>query len=278
MQFGRRKRARKIAKRNFMHIRFFIFCIMLLAGCGARIAPTPTALIPQPTARPSPTATLTAQANAQQIFPLTRGAQWVYQEVAYDTIPNDVLPERLNRQITATLLVTDTVMETQTRAPYYAARVVRARAIVSTTVALAELGEYGEIIFADNAPATKWYIFAGDKIYSQSETLDWNSVETAPLELQLPLAQGARWYPDAQQRAQFSTDEMVPGLRAVERAPRLDLPFGALSDCFVLHDFFNGGGVLTEFCPGVGIVGEHFDHAGTPFGSHKQLRQFTRGE
>ncbi len=259
--------------------------LFLIVGCSANVSPTATVSPPvptqtafAPTARSLPTASASANENALQVFPLTRGAQWVYAEMAYDTLPNDVLPQQANRQITATLLVTDTVIETQTRGAAYAAQVVRERQIVSTTIALAELGDYGEIIFADNAPATKWYIFASDKIFSQQENLDWDAVMSSTLELQLPLTANARWYPDAEQRAQFSTDEMVPGLRVLENAPRLHLPAGDFENCFVLHDFYNGGGVLTEFCPGIGIVGEHFDHAGTPFGSHKQLRQFTRGE
>ena len=259
--------------------------LFFIVGCGASVTPTstvpppvPTQTAVAPTARPLPTATASANENALLIFPLKNGAQWVYEEIAYDTLPNDVLPQLTNRQITATLLVTDTVVETQTRGAVYAAQVVRERDIVSATVTLAELGDYGEIIFADNAPATKWYIFAGDEIFSQFDVLDWDAVETSALELKLPLRAEARWYPDAEQRQQFSTDEMIPGLRVLENAPRLQLPAGDFENCFVLHDFYNGGGVLTEFCPGIGIVGEHFDHAGTPFGSHKQLRQFTRGE
>lgn len=254
---------------------------VLMVGCSAPASPTPfapTQPIPTHTVAPAPTATLTVAEHALQMFPLKRGAQWVYQEIAYDTIPNDVLPERTNRQITGTLWITDTVTDTQTRAGKYAAQVVRERTLISTTLDLARLGEYGDDYFANNAPATKWYIFADDKIYWQWDILDWDAVMSSTLELQLPLVEGAQWYPDAEQRAEFTVEQGIPGLRLVEAAPRVRVPAGEFADCFVLHDFYNTGGILTEFCPGVGIVSEGFDHAGTPFGTHSALLKFTAGQ
>lgn len=259
----------------------------LIVGCSTPAAPTPlvvtatpkpTRTISVPTALPKPTATLAANESALQVFPLKNGAQWIYREVAYETIPNDVLPQLTNRQITATLLITDTVMETQTHAAYYAAKVVRERELVSATIDIAELGDYRDLLFANNMPSSKWYIFADDKIYSQIDNLDWNSLETSTLELQSPIAEGTRWYPEAQPRAQFTVDQMIPGLRAIEPAPLLQFPIGELRDCLVLHDFYNGGGVWTDFCPGIGIVGKQFDHVGTPFGSHSELLQFISGK
>jgi hypothetical protein len=263
--------------------------LLWLVGCAAPVIATPTAPPLAPTRAPTsqqvtPTPTVTATAvlsvndAALRVFPLKRGAQWIYTETAYDTLPNDLLPQRTNRQITATLQITDTVMDTQTYASYYAAQVVRERTIISTTMDLAQLGEYREMYFANNAPATKWYIFAGDQVYSQFENLDWTAAQTSTLEYQLPLTEGTRWYPDPEQRAQFSVDDALPGLRVVEAAPQVRVPGGEFANCFVLHDFYNTGAVLTDFCPGVGIVGEQFDHAGTPFGSHTELLKFTPGQ
>jgi hypothetical protein len=273
-----------------MFYKFTILLCALFVGCSApqpdmsgitAAAPTSANIFtpPAPATTPQPQATAAfSPENALDVFPLKRGAQWVYREIAYDTIPNEVLPQRTNRQITATLLMTDTIVDTRTRNGNYAAQVARERTVISTTMDLAQLGDYGSDYFANNAPATKWYIFAGDKIYSQFQDLDWDVVMSSTLELQLPLTEGARWYPDAEQRAQFSVDEGLPGLRAVEAAPRVRVPAGEFTDCFVLHDFYNTGGILTEFCPGVGILGEGFDHAGTPFGTHSALLKFTAGQ
>lgn len=268
-----------------MSNKWSLVLLFLIGGCSTNVTPTlnPTAVsTPPPTAAPTAPPTETRQAapaeDALQVFPLKRGAQWVYREIAYDTIPNDVLPQVVNRQITATLLITDTVMDTQMQTGKYAAQVVRERTLISTTIALGDLGEYGDVVFANNNPPVKWYIFTENKIYSQFENLDWDAVETSTLELQLPLTEGSRWYPLAEQRAQFSVEEAIPGLRVVEPAPRLRLPAGDFAGCFVLHDFYNTGGVQTDFCPGAGIVGEGFDHAGTPFGSHSVLEKFRPGE
>lgn len=268
-----------------MSNKWALMLLFLAAGCSANATPTlnPSAVSTSPpTVAPTAPATATRQAapaeDALQVFPLKRGAQWVYREIAYDTIPNDVLPQVVNRQITATLLITDTVMDTQMETGKYAALVVRERTLISTTIALGDLGEYGDVVFANSNPPVKWYIFTQNKIYSQFENLDWAAVETSTLELQLPLTQGSRWYPPAEQRAQFSVDQGIPGLRVVEPAPRLHMPAGDFADCYILHDLYNTGGVLTEFCPGVGIVGEGFDHAGTPFGSRTELEKFTPGE
>lgn len=270
--------------------KFTFLLLALFVGCSAPqanppgmspAAPTSAQLFTQqpntPTPQPKETAAFSLE-KALDVFPLKRGAQWVYRETAYDTIENELLPQLTNRQITATLRVTDTVTEIATRNTYFAAKVERARDLISTTLDLAQLGEHGSNYFANNAPATKWYIFANDKIYSQFETLNWDAVMSSTLELELPLADGARWYPAAEQRTQFSVEQGIPGLRVVEPAPRVRVPAGEFLNCFVLHDFYNTGGVLTDFCPGVGILGEGFDHAGTPFGTHSVLLRFTPGQ
>jgi hypothetical protein len=47
--------------------------------------------------------------------------------------------------------------------------------------------------------------------------------------------------------------------------------------CIEIRERYNPGDTVEYFCEGVGVVGEHFDHAGTPFGSHSTLERFTPG-
>lgn len=269
---------------------FFLLVILyLFVGCGSR-----SALAPAPTFVPSPNSTATvailatetpmvpqwSNAEMLRVLPMRRGARWVYRARQYDTLPNDLLPDLTMRQITATLLITDTVTETQTRGLYYAARVSRVRTILETSIALNLLGEVGETYFGNDVAFDRWFIFSNDKIYVQWERLEWDTFEQAPLQYIFPLELGARWYPDAEQRAQFAPDDPrdIPGYRMILPSDTKS-PFAAPdSECYQIRERYNPGDTIEEFCTGVGVVAEHFDHAGTPFGFHSELVQFTQGE
>lgn len=267
----------------------FGLLLLLMVGCSGNVAPTassappPTFTALPPPAVQSPTLPLTASAasNILRGFPLKEGATWVYLEQAYDTIPNDALPERKDRQITATLLITDTVVETQKHDAYYAAKVVRARSIITTSLDLALLGAYAQDSFANNYPDPVWYIFATDKVYLQPQELDWTSLESSIVEYKFPLVAGMCWYPDPTTNFDCSNGDpstIIPGYRIVEALENQHLAAGDFENCFKISEIYNSGPSIDRFCLGVGVVGQDYDHGGTPFGSHSQLIQFTPGQ
>lgn len=271
-----------------MSHKFFVILVLILVGCGANSSPTLTPFaVPSPSpvsvsaptrAAPtaSPASTLTND-DLLRIFPLKEGARWVYRQDAYETIPNDALPQRADRTITATVLITDTVVETQTHAQYYAARVVRETTIVTTSLPLEALGEDGKAYFASTEPDVKWYVFDSDRIHIATEPLLWEAIDQSFLAYRLPLKTGACWYPNLGQDCD-PNEPLAPESRGVQRAPRQRLPAGDFDICFAIYDFYNSGPLIHRVCEGVGIVGEDYDHSGTPFGSHSQLIAFTAGQ
>jgi hypothetical protein len=98
----------------------------------------------------------------------------------------------------------------------------------------------------------------------------------------MPLAVDNRWYPDPQQRAQFSpyagAGERIPGYRIVNSTGSLHVPAGAFEHCYTVEWVYNGGSIFDWFCPGTGIVAEQFDHFGTPFGFRMELLHFSASQ
>lgn len=267
----------------------FGLLLLLTVGCSSNIPPTPSSTPPPTLTALPPTVvqsstlspTLSAAIDVLREFPLKPGAKWVYLEQAYDTIPNDALPERKDRQITATLLVTDTVVETQMHDTYYAAKVVRARTIITTSLDLALLGTYAQDSFSNNYPDPVWYIFATDKVYWQPQELDWTNLQSSIVQYKFPLVAGMCWYPDPATKFDCSNGDpstIIPGYRIVEALENQHLPAGDFENCFKISEIYNSGPSIDRFCLGVGVVGQDYDHGGTPFGSHSQLIQFTPGQ
>lgn len=276
-----------------MNQKIFVLLVILLLGCSTSPPPPPTPLAtitpaiepvrPTESLAPtdSPSSPNLTNDDLLQIFPLKQGAQWVYVQDAYETIPNDALPERTDRGITATVRITDTVTETQTRNEYYAARLVRETQIVTTSLPLESLGEYGQEYFGGGVSDTRWFIVDGNRVYSSLEPLNWDAAGEWQLAYQFPLAAAGCWHPDPSLPQECNANDppqWLYGSRQVESLAPQRTPAGNFDECFSVHEIYNSGDTIQRFCPGIGIVGEDYDHSGTPFGYHSQLVEFTPGQ
>ena len=129
------------------------------------------------------------------------------------------------------------------------------------------------------SPQGAWLIVDGNKIYLQWN-LDWTELENASLNYVFPFARDNRWYPHPEQRKLFSPYRAawIPGMRIVtQQAERVVLE-NTRGHCFEIQELYNAGATVEWFCAEIGIVAEHFDHAGTPFGLRSELVQFIKGE
>lgn len=190
-------------------------------------------------------------------FPLNLGNIWVYSSEHYDTDGT--------KPITGTYIITETVVDVYVQPPYYAAQLFREETLISSSDNWQReqsgwLGHY-------------WYIINGTLVYLQRTELDLSNLdssEKASLEYIFPLSDGKQWYPDPWQRANFLDFKNKTGLRKVNGPMRMELPAGEFENCFLMTKIF-GGEIKTRFCSGIGIVGQEYDHGGTPFGFEELL-------
>jgi hypothetical protein len=198
-------------------------------------------------------------AETLALFPLIEGTTWVYEHQAYDA------------DVEVTWRVVESVVQTLTsgeEALFYWAEIERTASVTA--------GEpFPGFITAPN-PGTFWYLVTEGDVYSMAYAPEIDPSE-GWLDVRLPLTEaGEGWYPDAEQRRQFGPDDLrLPGFRYVQDPFEKRLPMGESYDCFELLTPYNNGGILQEFCHGVGFTYAKFDHAGTPFGYEIRLTGFS---
>jgi WD40 repeat protein/Leucine-rich repeat (LRR) protein len=218
---------------------------------GAAITPTPETpgALPSPGNDPAPE------------LPLSLGNTWVYSATYYDTY--------IAERITATYRITETVADIQTRAPYYAAQVVRDSTLTGLSDNLAGVDWEEHYLAGPGGSTSFWYVISGTKLVYEQNELDWAKIEAAEATLAyiFPLSAGLQWYPDPEQRRAYPNFEVGPGTRTVVEGPvERQTPAGTYQPCFEIVTFYNGGSPRSWFCPGVGVIESQYHHAGTPFG------------
>ena len=215
----------------------FIVLAVPLAGCGL--------LLDKPTAPQETLPTLS-------VLPLEEGRRWVYRHDAYV------------EETEASYVYTDTVREVVNENTYIAARVERQVKV---------LEEPEETLFIAPEAESFWYVLLKNgRIYRQTE-LDLEELdEKGTLEYRLPFNAQRCWYSDPQQRANL-TATMVdhPGCRRPSEPQAMSTEVGDFERCYVLVTPYNSGAVIEELCEGVGVVGAHYDHAGSRFGYEATL-------
>jgi hypothetical protein len=236
---------------------------LLLAACdpvevALKAQSTPGPALAAPSPEPPPALPLFDKPLPD--FPLNLGATWVYSATHYDTYGTE--------RITATYIITETIVATQTRPPYFAAELVRDTRIITFSDYLAGKEWEAYYLAGRGETISFWYVLSGTRVYQQNE-LDWPKIEAgeASLEYIFPLSADLLWYPDPQQRAEFLNFELLPGLRAVSGPVEREVPAGRFQDCFEIVTYFNGGSPVSWFCPGIGVVESQYHHVGTPFGN-----------
>lgn len=260
-----------------------VLLLLGVVGCSSNAVPTstntpsPTSTATPPTPIPSFTAIATSPPapDSLETFPLKQDAQWVYREQSY--VPGAT---EAGKQLTAALAITDTVVETQSHDASFAAKVVRDTTILAASIPLDQLTDDAKMLLLGDQPDTKWYVVIGDRIYWTYDPLDWTATDQFMLAYKFPLADGACWStePNSSETCQASDYPLSPVSRIVERLDAQHTAAGDFENCFKVSELYNSGPTIERFCPGVGIVGEDFDHSGTKFGYHSQLIQFTPGQ
>jgi hypothetical protein len=202
-------------------------------------------------------------------FPLNLGNTWVYSYTDYSTNYKDESDISTGQIITATSLITETVVETQLHDGYFIAEIAKNKTLVTLSVDLNELDHWHTLNWdgIKSGAETYWYVITGTHVYRQQEELDITNVESSWLEYVFPLEKN-RWYPDSWQREEFPDIDTGPssGIRLTSGPIEKHLPAGKFKNCFEVLTIYLGGGTISWFCSGVGYVGEEFDHMGTPFG------------
>ncbi len=257
-------------------------------GCQGQVTtstgkPTPTVAIPsatllpvtltmQPTASltsiptPTPPAVMYDTRDTLRELPLNLGAVWVYSKTDYETVVGGEI-------ITVTLQITDTVIAVERHDSMVAARVRRTTDFAPSSQDPKMEAKYRNNFGSILDPKEKWVIVDGNKVYEQWE-LNWNTLEQAWLAYIFPLHEDNHWYPDPEQRAQFSPYPGIPGVRIVDASRPFTVPAGRFENCFHIAEHSNSGGDYW-FCPTIGLVAEQYDHAGTPFGYRLELIRFS---
>jgi hypothetical protein len=207
------------------------------------------------------------RADVLQDYPLTVGTRWVYRYDEYQPAPQDA-----TRTISATSVLTETVVDGQSSGDTYLVQVETSRKFVDRDQ---EWVEHGDV---DSIP---WYVITGGRIYGSALPLVTRPPDTADLKLlyDLPLFDGQSWCPYEAESSSTDPDAMqyCSGRSTVQAIGRLDTPAGVFEDCYEIVERYNNGSIIKRYCNGVGLVSAHFDHTGSKFGYHKELQAFIPG-
>jgi|GEM_PF-3134226 len=200
-------------------------------------------------------------------YPLIPGVTWVYTYDEYQPAPQDA-----THVISATSVLTETVISSRPSGDYYLAQVESSRLFVDMDDDWVKSGEDESIA---------WYVIDAGRIYESALPLDIHPPDMADLKLlyDLQLFDGQSWCPYETEgsSAYPQAVQNCSGRSTVQAIGRLDTPAGAFEDCYEIVERYNNGSVIKRFCNEVGLVSAHFDHAGSQFGYHKELQAFTPG-
>jgi hypothetical protein len=246
------------------------FSINLLPESQAGPGGGPSAPVVQTVTVAPPTATLVQSASHLPEFPLQVGTTWVYSYIPYEPLPSD--PTQI---ITATYVLTETVMEVKSTPSYFAARVERDRMLVSAPPNWTQTDS--------SASGSFWYVIQGKLIYEFNQAdISGFDPDLSTLAYQLPLSVGEKWCPvqvDLKSPDHPNIQDCsAAGERTVARAMAYETPMGKFDDCYQITEAFNSGGVTRWFCNGVGVVAANYDHSGTRFGFDQKLIDYRAGK
>jgi len=200
-------------------------------------------------------------------FLATKGTEWVYLYKKYEPIESQ--PTEI---ITATYLLTETVVEVAFAEPYQIIHVGQAVRSVNEPV--------GWDTRSSLQPKEYWYIVGNDKIYQSFQKVDLNDLQLDNLLLayDLPLRVGKSWCPGAEAIGeQKLTGCTTAGERTVVRAGSQEGSFGRFEGCYQITSAWNSGGTVAWYCEWVGLVAQKYDHSGTRFGFEQNLIGYESG-
>lgn len=193
-------------------------------------------------------------------YPLAEGTTWVYTYVPYE--PQLADPTQL---LTATYILTETVLETRSEAPYLFVKMRQDFQLVSEN----------SLVYGQPQPSEFWYVISGTLVFKEGLALQRASFNPQSSELvyAFPLADRKQWCP-TQLKIETSIDVKCEALgkrMVVGGQGSYRVPAGKFDDCYKLAEIYDSGGVIHEFCNGVGVVKTVYDQTGSPFGYEKML-------
>ncbi len=199
-------------------------------------------------------------------FPMTPGTTWVYTYIPYEPLESN--PAQI---VTATYVLTETVVETTAAAPYLFVRVRRDISLISPSP-----------LTATALPANEfWYVISGTLVFEEFRAPDLATFDpvASRLDYDFPLADGKQWCPFLDDPENPDKPEVVyceaNGLRTAVATGAYETPAGTFTDCYEIGEAFLSGGVIRRFCNGVGVVAARYDHGGTRFGFEQTLVGYT---
>jgi len=206
------------------------------------------------------TSTLTATPVLSPLadFPLDVGNYWVYHYYAYE------------QNISAEVTITVKVISTQMISGYFIAEMDRKNQITSGRFTL----------YSPPQPLPEgrfWYIVNGGRVYVQwGDTLDLTKVNKIYLEYVFPLLENPcffRYNGMLEDFTQASPNDpnSFRGCTWVEGPVEMVTIAGTFENCSLVVTPGHAGGFAEWLCPGIGYVGDKYDHAGTPYGYETTL-------
>jgi hypothetical protein len=198
-------------------------------------------------------------------FSLEKGTVWAY---LYDAYEPSADPDQTMK---ATYRLTETVVETETKSPYFVAHVEREYTLMS-----ADAGWNGD--FSEQQKEF-WYVIDADHVLRSNQPVDRVplNVDELILDYDFPLSVAKTWCLSASTDTTKPTSCEFVGRREVTSQGPYEGPMGKFDDCYQVTEYWNTGNFFQTFCNGIGVVSMKFDHPGTRFGFEQTLTGYTRG-
>src|SRR5215216_5561932 len=202
-------------------------------------------------------------------FPLNKGTTWTYSYEAYEPSPTDSA-----QVIEATYQLIETVIDTETVAPYFIAHVKR-------EYQLADVDPVWTGDFEVSQPNEYWYVVDNNKIFESRSPIETNTtkIDGFLLDYVFPLSLSSAWCRQSSNLKAPTSNNAAAcefiGKRIVTNSGTYETSAGKFDDCYELTDYLNGGNIIHWFCTGIGIVYRRFDHAGTRFGFEETLTDYS---
>ena len=197
-------------------------------------------------------------------FPVTKGTRWIYSYSPYQATLADP-----TQTMTATFIVTETVITTEISGAYFAAKVERTgKQLVGNPQ---EWTTQTANLFNDSL-----VVISGTQVFESAQPANLSEIlNKGWLIYNFPLAVGKSWCPYKQSAMPKPMNCEAFGKVTVRQRANYTVPAGHFENCFEIVEAVPSGGVITGFCPGIGIVQESYDHGGSKFGFRKILIDYS---
>lgn len=199
--------------------------------------------------------------NASTQTPWNLNTTWVYTATRYAGFNSaDIM--------TATWIITETIVEQRAEGPYLAFRICRDES--AETVVSVDTDAFMPVKVADSSDY--WLVMTDTHQYRLVGGLNLDDPgSVGELALVFPLEVDEKWYLN-REMSQLYPDKAVDSmLRKVLQESPVTVPAGDFAGCFLLAETIGGSTFDGWYCPAVGWVERGSDHHGTPYGWREVL-------